>query len=52
MRRLIQTASHKYFDIAANLADHMFSGAYHGKQAHPADLDAVLKRADSVGVDR
>jgi TatD DNase family protein len=53
MNRIIKAAvSHKYFDIAANLADQMFTGVYHGKHAHPNDLDAVLKRADGLGVDR
>ncbi len=53
MNRVIKAAAtHRYFDIAANLADQMFTGIYHGKQAHPNDLEAVLKRADSFGVDR
>ncbi|KAG0340160.1 TatD DNase, partial [Podila humilis] len=30
----------------------MFRGSYHGKQAHPDDLDQVLLRAKKAGVDR
>ena len=30
----------------------MFKGIYHGKQAHPPDLPAVLARAWEAGVER
>ncbi len=43
---------YRFFDIAANLADAQFSGAYHGKQVHEADLDEVIKRSQAVGCDR
>ena len=54
MKEAVQSSSHihKYYDIAANLADHMFEGVYHGKSSHPVDLDRVLKRAQDAGVDR
>ena len=53
MRKLLTKASKgRFYDIAANLADGMFQGHYHGKQAHPCDLEHVLKRATDVGVDR
>ncbi|CAI5993210.1 unnamed protein product, partial [Closterium sp. NIES-64] len=38
--------------IAANLTDGMFQGCYHGKQAHPPDLQAVLSRAWEAGVEK
>ncbi|ESS70574.1 hypothetical protein TCDM_00719 [Trypanosoma cruzi Dm28c] len=37
-------------DIGINLTDNMFHGVYNGRKRHPADLDAVLARAVSVGV--
>ena len=40
------------FDIAANLADGRFSGYYHHKQQHKADLDVVLERAKFHSVDK
>lgn len=46
------TSTRRYFDIAANLADHMFEGVYHGKPAHEADVGRVIDRAREVGVDR
>lgn len=39
-------------DIAANLLDDMFRGVYNGKKKHEEDIDAVLARAASMGVDR
>eukprot|EP00171_Calliarthron_tuberculosum_P016098 IDg16098t1 len=47
----ISTAMH-FIDIGANLTDGMFSGNYHGKQSHDADVDAVIARARSSGVVR
>lgn len=40
----------RFVDIGANLLDSMFAGSYRGKQAHEADLDAVLARAAACGV--
>jgi TatD DNase family protein len=37
-------------DIGINLLDDMFLGSYHGKQRHAPDLDAVVARARSLGV--
>lgn len=42
----------RYADIAVNLTDPMFQGIYHGKSKHPADLEAVLRRAKGKGVER
>ncbi|KAL3691511.1 hypothetical protein R1sor_005162 [Riccia sorocarpa] len=42
----------RFIDIGANLADGMFRGLYHGKQQHPGDMSAVLKRAWDAGVER
>jgi Tat protein secretion system quality control protein TatD with DNase activity len=39
-------------DIAANLADGMYQGHYHGKEYHSPDLDAVLARAWASGVEK
>ncbi|KAI5466971.1 hypothetical protein BGZ63DRAFT_430404 [Mariannaea sp. PMI_226] len=39
----------KYVDIGINLADPIFRGRYHGRQAHPDDLDGVINRALEVG---
>lgn len=33
-------------------SDSMFKGIYNGKQYHAADIQAVLKRAWTAGVDR
>lgn len=41
-----------YTDIGSNLSDPVFRGSYHGKQAHPDDLRAVLSRARRAGVSR
>ena len=46
-------ASPRFFDIAANLTDGMFTrGEYHGKTYHEPDGDLVLERAWSAGVRR
>ena len=41
-----------FVDIGANLLDSVFDGEYRGKRAHPPDIDAVLARAASAGVER
>lgn len=42
-----------FIDIGANLTDSMYRGEYHGKSdVHPPDIDAVLDRAWSAGLDR
>ncbi|PWN50645.1 hypothetical protein IE53DRAFT_395025 [Violaceomyces palustris] len=41
---------HRYIDIGVNLTDPVFRGKYHGKVVHQDDLDIVLKRARSAGV--
>ena len=38
-------------DIGANLLDGMFQGVYHGKAKHAPDLDRVLSRARSAGLE-
>ena len=47
-----QFASVRLTDIGANLSDDMFQGGYHGKSKHAPDLEQVLERAKSRGVDR
>ena len=42
----------RFIDIGANLLDDMFQGDYRGKKAHPPDLDAVIERAATAGVER
>ncbi|KAH9615866.1 hypothetical protein KSS87_006092 [Heliosperma pusillum] len=42
----------RMIDIAVNFTDGMFKGIYHGKQCHVPDIQAVLSRAWSSGVDR
>ncbi|KAJ6015194.1 Deoxyribonuclease Tat-D [Penicillium herquei] len=42
----------RYVDIGINLSDPMFSGTYHGKQAHECDLDDVIQRARDVGCEK
>lgn len=42
----------RYADIAVNLTDSMFEGVYHGKTKHAPDLEAVIARAKSQGVER
>ncbi|KAA8893822.1 hypothetical protein FN846DRAFT_977285 [Sphaerosporella brunnea] len=39
----------RYIDVGINLTDPIFSGVYHGKQAHASDLDAVISRAKATG---
>ncbi|KAA8500053.1 putative deoxyribonuclease TATDN1 [Porphyridium purpureum] len=38
-------------DVALNLTDAMYKGQYNGSQKHPADMERVLRRGVSVGVD-
>ncbi|WVN87011.1 uncharacterized protein L203_102187 [Cryptococcus depauperatus CBS 7841] len=42
----------RFADIATNLTDPMFRGAYHGRQKHESDLQAVVQRARDKGVER
>lgn len=42
----------KYIDIGANLLDGMYRGEYHGTSYHPGDLNEVLERSWSAGLDR
>lgn len=43
----------RFIDIGANLLDGMYQGEYNGKGGyHPPDLDAVLKRAFSAGIEK
>ncbi|XP_074264546.1 uncharacterized protein LOC141587029 [Silene latifolia] len=42
----------RMIDIAVNFTDGMFKGVYHGKQCHVPDIQAVLSRAWSAGLDR
>lgn len=39
-------------DIGANLTDGMFQGIYNGSQKHPNDLDIVLNRSWSTGLEK
>lgn len=39
-------------DIGANLTDGMFRGMYNGAQKHPDDLDTVLQRSWSNGLEK
>lgn len=41
----MQGPVNKYYDIAANLTDHQFSGSYYGKHQHGDDRHEVIKRA-------
>lgn len=41
-----------FADIGANLTDEMYQGSYHGSKKHEPDLDVVLKRAWSGGMDK
>ncbi|KAJ8717074.1 hypothetical protein PYW08_005473 [Mythimna loreyi] len=50
MRRM--TALRKYIDIGANLTDEMFQGMYHGSKKHEPDLDVVLARSWTAGLDK
>ena len=38
--------------MGINLGDPIFEGIYRGKQAHPADLDDVVKRAVDIGCEK
>lgn len=42
----------RYVDAGANLLDSMYQGTYHDKLRHEPDLDIVLRRAFSKGVDK
>ncbi|XP_053615015.1 deoxyribonuclease TATDN1 [Plodia interpunctella] len=42
----------KYIDIGANLTDDMYQGVYHGSKKHEPDLDKVLNRSWSYGMDK
>ncbi|XP_031632613.1 uncharacterized protein LOC116346608 isoform X2 [Contarinia nasturtii] len=42
----------KFIDIGANLTDGMYKGIYNGSQKHPADLNMVLKRSWSNGLEK
>ncbi|KAI5453828.1 hypothetical protein NCC49_005638 [Naganishia albida] len=41
----------RFIDIAVNLTDPMFQGNYRGKQLHPSDLEAVMRRSKERGVE-
>lgn len=45
-------AAIRMIDIAVNFTDGMFKGIYNGKQQHMSDIQTVLSRAWSAGVDR
>lgn len=42
----------QFSDIGANLTDGMFRGNYNGSQKHPEDLDIVLERSWSTGLEK
>lgn len=42
----------RYIDIGLNLSDAQFDGMYHGRQAHPQDRPAVIRRAHFEGVQK
>ncbi|XP_050352675.1 deoxyribonuclease TATDN1 [Nymphalis io] len=50
MKRM--TSIKKFIDIGANLTDEMYQGIYHGSKKHEPDLDKVLKRSWSAGMDK
>lgn len=41
-----------FLDIGANLTDDMYQGSYHGSKKHVPDLDVVLNRAWTGGLDK
>ena len=45
-------ATMRFIDIGANLTDRMYSGEYNGSNKHPADLQAVIARAQEAGVEK
>ena len=45
-------ATMRFIDIGANLTDRMYSGEYNGSSKHPADLQAVIARAQEAGVEK
>ncbi|KAF0852853.1 Sec-independent protein translocase protein TatD (deoxyribonuclease) [Andalucia godoyi] len=49
---MMKRGGKRFIDIGANLTDCMFAGVYNSKQAHPADVSHVLRRAVSAGADR
>lgn len=42
----------RFVDIGANLTDGMFQGIYGGSRKHPDDLDIVLDRSWSNGLEK
>ncbi|CAH2089267.1 unnamed protein product [Euphydryas editha] len=50
MRRM--ASIRKYIDIGANLTDEMYQGIYHGSKKHEPDLEKVLNRSWSAGMDK
>lgn len=42
----------RYFDIAVNLTDSMFQGAYNGKPYHASDINQVILKAGNLNVDQ
>ena len=41
-----------FLDIGANLTDTMYQGEYHGSKKHEPDLEQVLDRSWSQGLDK
>ena len=50
--KLIPVAIAFFLDIGANLTDTMYQGEYHGSKKHETDLDQVLDRSWSQGLDK
>ena len=51
--KLIPIAISRFFlDIGANLTDTMYQGEYHGSKKHEPDLEQVLDRSWSQGLDK
>ena len=50
LQKRSMTSIPRYIDIGVNLTDPVFRGSYHGKQAHPDDLETVVARAEAAGV--